>query len=495
MTGERGPSSAPGGDRLGGAHALDDSQRRALRRVLARWRESHVRSGAAERTGVETTPSRSRAVGAGTDIRLVDVEVLRAGRPGLIDVVAEMDGRLAHAVLGLRRPGDELRVVGAVEEPALGPLEDADGIAIAVDALHDADSARLLLGAVAGTRLPSPAARAALDASGLRGDSATVTVVHEADDAMTLAFDRRYTLSVFSWLHRGPHPGVTLLAGLDDAGFNHLPAPVAFWRRAGRDLGIVQELLAGATNGWALALTSLRDLFASGSSPDTAGGDFAPEAFALGTMAARMHIALDRAFGRRAGDVAVWVDALEASTPSVCSTSGDLVIDPLAHRLDMPLGDLLGSLRASGLHPPVIRTHGDFHLGRTARTDHGWVLADCMPGGTAPSAPGVPQAELLAPLLRSPLADVADFTWSLRRAAAVAAAERVPASVPSRVDDLASAWEARNRRAFVAAYLATPGIGGLVPADRRVVRRLLSLFELARAAVGGGSFRPVGRGP
>jgi predicted trehalose synthase len=47
---------------------------------------------------------------------------------------------------------------------------------------------------------------------------------------------------------------------------------------------------------------------------------------------------------------------------------------------------------------------------------------------------------------------------------------------------MAQAWEARNRRAFVAGYLGTPGIGGLVPADREVVGNLAAAFELERAA-------------
>ena len=43
------------------------------------------------------------------------------------------------------------------------------------------------------------------------------------------------------------------------------------------------------------------------------------------------------------------------------------------------------------------------------------------------------------------------------------------------------AWEMRNRRAFVTAYLGTPGIGGLVGPDRDLVRRLVSFLELARS--------------
>lgn len=434
----------------------------SLDRLLERWREQHA----------------NRVTVAG-DVHVVDVEVILPGRPGLLDVVAEIGGKLAHAVFGVRRPGDELRVLGNVEEPTLGTIEDDEGVGLVVDALHDADAARLVLGVVAG----SPKGTVAGSPKGAaRRDPSVVSIVRDDAEATSLVFDHRVTLTVFSWLSPGSHPGTALLAGLDEAGFNHLPAPIAFWRRAGRDLGVVQELLAGASSGWALALGSLRDVIASGVSPDVAGGDFAPEALTLGTMAARMHMALDRAFGRQSGDVAAWVDALEPVVLSAASRSRARA----AHERDevseggadadggASTEEFLDLLRKSGLHPPMIRTHGDFHLGRTARTDHGWVLADSMPGGVPPGSD--------EPVFRSPLADVADLTWSLHRAAVVAANERAPASAHDRAAELATAWEARNRRAFVASYLATPGIGGLIPADRRVVRRLLRLFELERAA-------------
>ncbi len=421
-----------------------------LDHLLQRWRDQHLHH-----------------LAPGGAIRVLDVEVLRQGRPGIVDVVAEMDGRLAHAVFGVCRPGHELRVLGPVEEPALGTLEDGEGVGLVVDALHEAATARLVLGAVGGSALVA-----------VPGVPA-VSLVRDDEEAIALAFDHRYTLTIFPWLSHGPHPGTALLAGLDGAGFNHLPAPVAFWRRAGRDLGVVQELLAGASSGWALAISSLRDLIASDVPPDVAGGDFAPEALALGTMAARMHVALDRAFGREPGDVAAWVDALgpdvlaasarggaDAASASTAGATGDVA----------SAGELLEALRRSGLHPPAIRAHGDLHLGRTARTDHGWVLADCMPGGAPPGSE--------VPVFRCPLADVADLTWSLHHAAEVAASERGPAPASTRAADLAAAWEARNRRALLAAYLATPGIGGLVPVDRRAVRRLLRMFELARAARG-----------
>jgi maltokinase len=439
----------------GAVQDLGDGQRSAIRRALARWRELHAGAGVPD---ARSEPGHDPVRAAGGDIELVDMELLRPGRPGVLDVVAEMDGRLAHAVFGLRRPGDELQLVGPVDEPALAVVEDGAGIAVMVDALHDAEASRLLLASVAGPDV----ARHHAAAAARRPAAPVVALLHGDTETTTLGFDRIVTLTVFSWLRRGPHPGVTFLTGLDEAGFNHLAAPMALWRRAGRDLGVVQELLAGAAGGWSLALTSLRDLFASGVPPEAAGGDFAAEAKALGTMAARMHLALDRAFGRRPGDVEDWVEEFEASDP------------PRDARHDAAVRGVMDALRGAGLHPPTIRTHGDFQLGRTARTDHGWVLSDCMHGGVDPSSD--------TPVFRSPLTDVADMLWSLHHAATVAAYERNLVAASPRVRELAEAWEARNRGAFVAAYLATAGIGGLVPADRDVVRRLLAMFETASAA-------------
>jgi predicted trehalose synthase len=380
-------------------------------------------------------------------VEVREVEVLRAGRPGLLDVIAEVEGRTAHAVLGLRRPGDEAHLLRVSDDPVLGLLDDEHGLGVVVDALRDAELAPMVLAAVTGTD----------------DDPGPVAPVADDDEAAVLAFGDRYTLSVFPWLDDGPNPAVALLVALDDAGFNHLPAPLALWRRGGRDLGLVQEQLAGSAGGWALALTSLRDLYASGGPPEKAGGDFAPEARALGTMTARMHLALDRAFGRRSEQIAEWVDRVEAAVravdPQLLEAAG--------------VADALEALQAADLRAPVLQTHGDFHLGRTARTDQGWVVADCAPGGIPPGCAD--------PVRRSPLGDVADLLWSLHRVATEAAFERDPTGRAG-LAALARAWEARNRRAFVAGYLATPGIGGLVPTDREVVGNLAAAFELERVA-------------
>jgi maltokinase len=289
-----------------------------------------------------------------------------------------------------------------------------------------------------------------------------VSTVRDDVEATVLDCGDRGDLIVFPWLREGPHPGVDLLVALDAAGFNHVAAPLVRWTWDGLDLGVVQEPLADRSGGWALALTSLRDLYASGGRPEAAGGDFGPEAHALGTMTARMHLALDRAFGRQPEPIADWVDAAEAEIAATDRTLLD----------STGVADLTKALREVDVHLPAIRTHGDFGLGRLSRTDQGWVVSDCTPGGIPPGA--------REPTPRSPLADVADLLWSLHQAGLEAAVERDPSGRLG-LAALGQAWETRNRRAVLSGYLGTPGIAGLTGPNREVVRHLVALFELARS--------------
>jgi hypothetical protein len=397
------------------------------------------------RTLAEAWLGLRKAVPAGP-VSIVRSEVLLEGRPGLVDVVAQVGERQAHIVVGLRGVTDQPHFLRSGEESALGLLDDDHGLAVCTDALRDAQLAPLVLATV----------------RGVSTRPGSVAVLRDDDDAMVVDCGDRGDLMVFPWLADEPRPDVDLMVALDEAGFNHVAAPLVRWVWEGRDLGVVQEPLADRSGGWALALTSLRDFYASGGTPEAAGGDFGGEARALGTMTARMHLALDRAFLRHHEPVADWVDEAEAT-----------IADADPSLLDAPgVADLAKGLRAYDGRLPVIRTHGDFHLGRTARTDHGWVVSDCAPGGVlaAGSAPG----------RRSPLGDVADLLWSMHEASTAAAAERDPAG---RMDlaALGQAWEVRNRRAFMTGYLGTPGIGGLVGPDRDLVRNLVSFLELARS--------------
>ncbi len=406
-------------------------------------------------------PSGSTVLAGDVAVRVADVVV--PGRPGVVSVVADLGPRTVHALLGLRAPGAETFPLPDADEAPVGLLDLDDGLGVLSDALGDAQYCLALLGAVAGQQ----------------GDVERVRRAWMSDESTAIAFDDRIALAVYGRLpaEPAPHPGLEMYLALDEVGFNHVAAPIARWRRGGWDLGVVRDYEPGAAGGWALALTSLRDLYASDGPPERAGADFGPEARRLGTMAARMHLGLDQAYGRRPGDVVAWVGAVERSVQRVAP-------ELLA---DAEVADLLAALRSMSVPCPAIRTHGDFHLGRVERTDLGWFVFDFSPGGTPVFGAGtVPPgmhagAEGAGPVYRSPLADVADMLWSFRHVADTAAAERDPSGRLG-LSALARAWESRNRRAFLSGYLATPGIRGLVPPATGLARNLAAAFELERTA-------------
>ena len=71
--------------------------------------------------------------------------MLSRGRPGIVDVVARVGERIVHLPLGLREPGGETKFLAGDEDPVLGVFEDDDGLAVAFDALHDAEVVTSLL--------------------------------------------------------------------------------------------------------------------------------------------------------------------------------------------------------------------------------------------------------------------------------------------------------------------------------------------------------------
>lgn len=395
-------------------------------------------------------------------VQVTDDELLVPGRPGIHDVVADVSGTIVHLPIGLRNPGDEVKVLGGVEEPVLGLHDDPHGVAVAFDAVRDAETASMLLHAVTGRTI----------------DSQRVRQVRFDTSSATLAFDDRLDFTIFDRLADGAHAGLELLVGLDSVGFNHVAAPVAVWRRGGRDLGVVQEHLVGGSSGWAMARTSVRDLYAARVAASEAGGDFASEARRLGGMTARMHLALAEAFGSDTESIASTVDAVESHV-------GDSAPE-LLDRDDVR--GLIAYLRDHDGPLPVVRAHGDFHLGRVWRAEQGWMVVELSAGEHPVNRPGgVPgDADLDAvvgpgPTVRSPLADAADMVWTFREVAQVAAARRDPAGRED-LGPLADEWQARNRQAFLAGYREVERIGDIIPADSHVLERLVGLFELDRVA-------------
>ena len=135
--------------------------------------------------------------GPGPSVRVLDVEVLDPGRPGIVDVVAELDDRVVHVPFGLRSPGEDTHFIPDGEDAVLGFLVDADGEALVFDATRDATVAARLLERVSGEVVPPTLVRH------LRDDGGSVT----------LAMDDRIAFTVFNDVVDGPRPGSRAVPG------------------------------------------------------------------------------------------------------------------------------------------------------------------------------------------------------------------------------------------------------------------------------------------
>lgn len=389
--------------------------------------------------------------GTGPDapsVEVVHAEVLATGPPALLWLLVAAGDATYQLLLGARDDAEEHEFLTGSDAAVIGvvPLAQGKGSAIVYDALLDYELGRVLLGHVA------PAAP----------ETVHVRPIGVEQSNSSLVFDDRLILKVFRRLHDGPNPDAEVTAALASVGFDAVAAPLALWQRDGRDLAILQPFLAGGSEGWALAQTSLRDLYATGcDDPAECGGDFAGEARRLGEITARMHLALAEAFGAAPGAADQWVDTMRSQLTAVAGS------EPWHDQAAEVLG-ALSSLASAGVQ---IRAHGDFHLGQVMRTDLGWFVLDFE------GEPARPLAERQAPT--SPLKDVAGMVRSLHYAAHVALADRSD-DERKELEPLADAWEERNRMSYLLGYFSTPGIDALLPAEADRVAALAA-WELDKA--------------
>lgn len=357
-------------------------------------------------------------------------------------MIVSADGARYQVLVGLRPVNEPPEFLHGNEDAVLGTL-DGD---LVFDAVLDASLARDLLGRVA------------------PGEKAEhVRPIGVEQSHTSLIYDDRLLLKIFRRLHEGPNPEIEITDALAKEGFEQVATPLATWTlRDDSHLAVVQPYLSGGAEGWALALTSLRDLYSADcDDPAECGGDFAGEAWRLGEVTALMHHAQMRAFGSRPGDPVAWAATAEAQLARL--EEGDADRERAKEFVDR--------LRAVEDPGCAIRIHGDYHLGQVLRTDAGWFVLDFE------GEPARPLEE--RHLFSSPLQDVAGMLRSLQYAAAVALAERGEKEDGELVR-LAAAWEGRNRRSFLEGYLRADDVDALLPGvdDRPTV---LAAFELDKA--------------
>jgi maltokinase len=399
-----------------------------------------------------------------TSVRPVASTVLLGGDPGLVHVVVE--------VTQADRVEEYQLLIGTrtqlPEHLAANWIGTEDGV-LCYEASGDADlTHRLLDLLVEGGRVGALTFEQEPGVE-LKGDLRARPVNAEQSNT-SLVFGTRYILKLFRKLNPGLNPDLKLHRALRSVGSEHIAPPLGSITGDFGDepttVGMLQQFVGDAVDGWAMATTSVRDLMAEPSQvADEVGGDFAGEAHRLGHAVAAVHQELQEALGQQKVDV----------------DDFDRTVVAMSHRLEAvaaavpELADYAPGLRTAfeqirEVKAPVFMQfiHGDLHLGQVLRTANGWLLIDFE---GEPAAPAEERG-----VLRSPLRDVAGMLRSFDYAA-----YQMLVGLPEEDEQLteqALAWSRRNREAFCEGYaeVAVETIG-----DPRAHGELLRAFELDKA--------------
>ncbi len=277
--------------------------------------------------------------------------------------------------------------------------------------------------------------------------SASLVLTGEQSNT-SLIFGDQSILKIFRRLEHGVNPDIEIHVALDRLGARHIARVLgsvsADVDGAPVSLGMLQEFMSSATDGWDLAKTSVRDLMAEADlHADEAGGDFASEAYRLGTATAEVHIDLASAFGtgklsgaeqaERAAAMHAGLDYALEVVPQLVAVERDL------RRCFDEFADAESALTTQ-------RVHGDLHLGQALRTVHRWVILDFE---------GEPSRTMTSRIsFDSPLRDVAGMLRSFDYAARY---QLVDAPPSPQLEYRAAEWAERNRSAFCDGYAAAAG--------------------------------------
>jgi maltokinase len=334
---------------------------------------------------------------------------------------------------------------------------------VVYDGLHDSELTTVLLRAIAGERADGPLAFAR--EPGVAIDLTARSLVLSVEQSNTsLVFGESAIFKVFRRVSPGPNPDLEVASALAQLGSSHIAEPFG-WVETRIDgattvLAILSRYLRAASDGWSLAATSVRDLYATeeGTRAAEAGGDFAGEAERLGAATAQVHRDLADAFGRsELGPEAV----RELAEQMYRRLDMAVATVPELGRFADKVGDAYSDL-AKLIEPvPAQRVHGDYHLGQVMRTQTSWIVLDFE------GEPASPLAQRRA--RSSPLRDVAGMLRSFDYAARHQLVTRPDAAglAPRAAD-----WVRRNGDAFCAGYAAA---GGIDPAANSVLLRAMLL--------------------
>jgi maltokinase len=413
-----------------------------LEHALASWMPAQ-RWFPGDRIGGDVTVIGDSLLVAGDpELRHLIVSV-GSGAPARYQVLAgfrrRIPAELAHVVIGTDRRGK-----------------------VVYDGLHDSELTTVLLRAIAGERADGPLVFAR--EPDVTIDLTARSLVLSAEQSNTsLVFGDSAILKVFRRLYAGPNPDLEINSALARLGSSDIARPLGSVssRLDGEPvlLAVLSEFQRGACDGWQLALTSLRDLYARATDRAAeAGGDFAGEAHRLGAATARVHADLAQAFGTQtlnpeemaglAGQMTLKLKEASAEV-SALATFADKVATAYA-----ALAEITGPVT-------VQRVHGDYHLGQVLRSQSGWVLLDFEGEPLVP----LERRRDLAPALRDVAGMLRSFDYAARHLL-------VGHPDAARLSGTALEWVARNSAAFCEGYAEEHGSD---PRDQAILLRALML--------------------
>lgn len=348
--------------------------------------------------------------------------------------------------------------------------DELDRDVIAYDACHDKEAMAIWLRALLGDRDFGTTTFHRLGDLDINPTEAALVLGGEQSNT-SVVFGEAALLKVFRRVHPGRNPDIAVhevLTVHDCPNVARLYGWVdGQWRdRDGAsvqgDLAMFSEFFRTATDGWELALTSVRDLYAEGDlHADEVGGDFAAESHRLGATTAQVHADLARLM----------------PTAELSSDKQSRLVSGMYDRLERAAA----TVPALAKHAPALREcydafaswpeplavqhiHGDFHLGQAMRTVGGWRLIDFE------GEPERPFEE--RGMLDSPLRDVAGMLRSFDYAAR---ALLVDHGDSAQLEYRAAEWAERNRNAFCEGYAEVAG------ADPRANHVILDAYETDKA--------------
>jgi len=411
------------------------------------------------------------------DLAIVADTELVSGDPELRHLIVAVSHNTAvdyyQILIGLRR-----RLPARLKHVRIGPSGDGRQV---YDALHDADLTKPLLTGIADdAEIGSLRMRTIPGASFGTGRDSLVLGSEQSNTS--LVYGEESILKVFRRLSPGPNPDLEVTTALHRLGSPQVAEPLGWIETrlegAPTSLAILSRYLRLATDGWTLAATSVRDLYAAvadqndrdesdrDESDKTAarvragdvGGDFAGESRRLGIATAQVHSDLAAAFGTDE----LGKDALGELTERMYRKLDLAVaaVPELTKHIDM-ISDAYSELAKLSGPFPVQRVHGDYHLGQVLRTETGWVVLDFE------GEPATPLAQRRA--RSSPLRDVAGMLRSFDYAARH---QLIGHPGQAALSDAARDWVRRNASAFCVGYAEA---GGLDPVANQVLLRALQL--------------------